>query len=150
MSKEDLLAKLQGRCTPPAANVKEQRAIKQKLKELCSEKPVVVESRRRGFLDQLAGVAEAQHILDIAWKAGEFEDCVVRRPSPFLGVEGGVVHDEDWAMEESLKRVKDRAYELLADQYPELKIRVRRPSKWSGTRAEQASWLLVLAGREEG
>jgi hypothetical protein len=93
------------------------------------------------FTEQLDRIGEANRVLQLAWEAGMFEDCIIKE----MGLFQAVVKREGGCLDDSVALVEARAYEVLAEQYPDLKVRVRKPNKWE-SRAEQKCWVKVLAG----
>jgi hypothetical protein len=105
--------------------------------------------RAHDFLQQLNRIGEAQHVLDLAWSGGYFDDCMCMTTTVFTrkGDRKDVL-DMD-RIEETCANVKARAYELLAEQYPDVRVRVDQPHRWeTGKGGAARCWCRVLGGPE--
>jgi hypothetical protein len=76
------------------------------------------------FMLQLNRIEEAQRIIDLAWTAGVFEECV----GP--------------ATTKRIQSLEKLAYEVLADQYEDVRIMVRSPAH---PFPHRSCWIKVLA-----
>jgi len=106
--------------------------------------------RAHDFLGQLNRIDEAQRVLDLAWQAGEFEDCLITETTVFTHKGDRRLRLDPEQIEESKVRVKARALEILAEQYPDLRVRVIHVAKWRTQLDGIANWCKVLGGPEDG
>ncbi len=90
------------------------------------------------FFGQLSRIQEAERVLKLAEESGHFEDVsAVDVPS---------MRSADKANAVFKKRMEERAYELLAEQYPDIEVRFKMLSQsWS---SGGKKWVCVGRGVE--
>jgi len=106
--------------------------------------------RAHDFLQQLNRIGEAQRVLDLAWSAGHFEDCMCMTTTVYTRKGDRKEILDMGRIETTCANVKERAYELLAEQYPDVRVRVDVPHKWETQvgSAARRNWCRVLGGPE--
>lgn len=106
-------------------------------------------ARRLGageLMGQLSRMEEADRVLQLAWEAGLFEDCMhLDKPSdPQFGRRGRQFSLTE--LEQTIKELGDRALEILAEQYGDLHVRVKQFSGWEDTRVMKKCPVRTLGG----
>jgi hypothetical protein len=97
------------------------------------------------MLGQLVRMEEADRVLQLAWEAGAFDDCVFYRV-------GREVHQDldSSRLEETRVALRERAIELLAEQYGDLHVKVTRIERWTDMRRLKLCPVRTLGGPEGG
>jgi hypothetical protein len=162
-----LLQALQGRAAKRLSASERQEALVSRLLEMATTTPLVhggdqgrrvaqwvaeqgMGERAQDFMAQLGRIDEAQRVLDLAWTAGEFADCIRTTTTVFTrkGDRREILDME--LIQDTCAGVKQRAYELLAEQYPDIRVRVDVPNKWETDKHKQGrNWCRVLGGPEK-
>lgn len=93
------------------------------------------------FMDQLRRIDEANRVLRLAWDSDMFDDCFPAQDT--YDALGQRAYSTE-KLQAARTLVEQRAYEILAEQYPDLKVMVRPPRKAYGGRPG-GCWMKVLA-----
>lgn len=82
------------------------------------------------FMDDFKGIDEANHVLQLAWDEGMFDDCFSFDKNPILMADVGDKNED---------KMRRMAESLLADSYPGLAIKVHTP-RWGVIKRDGEKW----------
>lgn len=153
-------------CVPvPAHYDRGQMTLLARLKARCHEYGQATAAARAAgaedFASSMRRLEEAQNVLQLAWDSEMFADCWEAPPSSFFKGGGGAVVARALASagdetvtgikERTLRLLEERGNELLAQQYPDLRVKANPPPRYlralGGGPYEGAgrkSWVVVV------
>lgn len=99
------------------------------------------------LMGQLGRMEEADRVLQLAWEAGFFEDCFIRRASIRGNRHKGDLEED--MLDETEKRLRETALELLAEQYGDLHVKVQPVQRWWNTGVMKKCPIRTLGGPEK-